>query len=128
MTDSILIIKIFKPARTLLIIMRTAIGVDIGGTKIEACLVDEEGRILVGGMGTLITPDKSKPNNIYSCAELVAEGRGGREDGLVAQMPPDIGDEPVDGLITLRPVFLQRLHHDPVEITLELFLELFRNS
>src|ERR1019366_4421112 len=46
-----------------------------------------------------------------------------RQHRLVAQVPPDIGCQVRRRTISSTPVFLQRLHGDPVQVALELTLQ-----
>src|ERR1043166_1831784 len=48
--------------------------------------------------------------------EAVEPARRSGDDGFVAQMTADVGREAVGGFVTARAVFLQALHHDPVEV------------
>ena len=52
-------------------------------------------------------------------------GRAG-EDRLVAQVPLDVLGQAVGRLVAARPVLLQGLHHDPVEVALDQLAEEFR--
>src|SRR5438046_8942116 len=38
-------------------------------------------------------------------------------DRLLVQMPLEVPGQTVDGLISARPVLLEALHHDPVQVT-----------
>jgi len=52
--------------------------------------------------------------------ELVDGTRRARDDRLVSQVPPDVHDQAVGGLVSPGAILLHRLHHDPVQIASKL--------
>jgi len=56
-------------------VSRYAVGVDLGGTKVEACLVDETGTILAR-MRRPSEPDKGQEHVVQNTLELIAETAG----------------------------------------------------
>ena len=52
--------------------------------------------------------------------ELVGRARRPGKDRLVIQVPLEIGGQPVGRLVTAGAVLLQALHHNPVQVALEL--------
>ena len=51
--------------------------------------------------------------------EPINSGRRTCNYRLVVEMPLEIQGQPVGRFVTARAVFLQTLHHDPIEIALE---------
>ena len=52
--------------------------------------------------------------------EFVKLGRWASDDRLVAQVPLNVGRESVGRLVSAGAVFLQALHHDPVQVAAQL--------
>ena len=50
------------------------------------------------------------------------------QDWLVVQMPLDICSQHICRLVTTTSIFLQRLHHDPVEVAADSFGQHIRGS
>ena len=66
---------------------RCAVGVDLGGTKVEACLVDESRRILARKRRPS-EPDKGRERVVGNILELVAETAGGARYEAVGMGTP----------------------------------------
>jgi fructokinase len=68
-------------------VSRCAVGVDLGGTKVEACLVDESRRILARKRRPS-EPDKGRERVVGNILELVAETAGGARYEAVGMGTP----------------------------------------
>ena len=62
----------------------------------------------------------------HELPQPVGPARRGGQHRLVRQVPQDVGREAVRRLVTPGAVLLQRLHHDPVEVSLQRPLQLRR--
>ena len=64
----------------------------------------------------------------HEAREQIAGARRTGHDRLILQMPAEVGGEAVGGFVAAAAVFLERLHHDPVEVAADLFAEFQRLS
>jgi hypothetical protein len=71
-----------------------------------------------GGKRDLVSPDKLLES-------ICRAGRAG-DDRFMAQVPLEVHHQAIGRFVTARPVLLQTLHHDPVQIPLELVQQLRR--